>query len=89
MTYIDVDKADWLCLHERQADAVFMQGKALINDNQAKTLSKAVHGYLMCSNIHCVCLFMASPYTYTLGCVFTSAMCVCVRVCISVSACLL
>lgn len=46
MTYIDVDKAVFLCLHEGRADAVFMQGKALIGDNQAKTLSKAVHGYL-------------------------------------------
>lgn len=79
MTYIDVDKADLLCLHERHTGAVYMQVQALINDNQAKALSKALHGYLISVlKIHCVCLFIASPYTYTLGCVFTSAMCVCV-----------
>lgn len=53
-------------LHERRADAVFMQGKALINDNQAKASSKAVHGYLISVLTYIAFASLLHHHTHTL-----------------------
>lgn len=66
MTYVDVDKADLLCLRERQDNAVCMQGKALINDNQAKALSKVVHGYWISVLGYIAFDFLLQQRTHTL-----------------------
>lgn len=78
MAYIDVDKAVFLCLHVRRADAVFMQGKALIDDNQAKALSKAVHGYLISALRYIAFAFLLHYQTHTLSGVYSPVQWVCV-----------
>lgn len=83
MAYIDVDKAVFLCLHVRRADAVFMQGKALIDDNQAKALSKAVHGYLISALRYIAFAFYCiTRHIHSQVCIHQCSVCVYLRKCL-------